>query len=721
MRTDSRGAAGFVAKVSALTAAVACTALFVVPAAASATSFPVTTTANGGAGSLRAAIASANSNPGKDTIPINTTGVLTLQSALPNIAGSVDITGPGATKFMVSGADQYQPFLVLPAATVAISGLTIAHGACDGSPCSIGAGILNEGDLTLNRTVVTQNTVTISGGTDAFATGGGIYNTSSGVLHVVLSTISQNTADSEGGTSQNAPSGGGIANFGTVTLDRSTVASNHAVAHAGAGGTVNVFGGGISNIAVLTITRSTISNNTASANDSTIANSANGGGVANGNAPAQVDVSIDRSTIADNVVTASGPGGSTNITQGGGFLSSGGTFSLRSSTLAHNSAATGGNIDSDTNLPIQNSIVSNPEVGANCIGPPTSQGYNISDDSSCSFGMATDQTADPLLAPSLNANGGPTKTYALMTGSPAVDKGQSAVGETIDQRGKPRPHDFANIANASGGDGTDIGALEAQPANTTIDSGPGGTTSDPTPTFSFHATEAGSTFECKVDGQSFASCTSPSTLAHLADGAHTFQVRAKDPAGNPDPSPASRSFTVKTAEVKVSGSTVVVTAAGTSKDNFRISQPAPDTIRVTDAPSGSFTGSGIHVGAGCTTSGDSTANCDAAGVNLLKVTAASAPDKVTNLTSVPSTLLGGPASDILIGGAANDSLDGGTGADTFKGMNGNDKLLAHDLASDTAINCDGGTTPGGADKANLDLLPKDPDSIVHGCETKSRN
>jgi hypothetical protein len=53
-------------------------------------------------------------------------------------------------------------------------------------------------------------------------------------------------------------------------------------------------------------------------------------------------------------------------------------------------------------------------------------------------------------------------------------------------------------------------------------------------------------------------------------------------------------------------------------------------------------------------------------------------------------------------------------------MNGNDRLLARDLASDTTINCDGGGTPGTADRADLDLLPMDPGSAIFGCETRTR-
>ena len=41
-------------------------------------------------------------------------------------------------------------------------------------------------------------------------------------------------------------------------------------------------------------------------------------------------------------------------------------------------------------------------------------------------------------------------------------------------------------------------------------------------------------------------------------------------------------------------------------------------------------------------------------------------------------------------------------------MNGNDRLLGRDLTSDTTIDCDGGTTHGTADRADLDALPRIP-------------
>ncbi len=87
---------------------------------------------------------------------------------------------------------------------------------------------------------------------------------------------------------------------------------------------------------------------------------------------------------------------------------------------------------------------------------------------------------------------------------------------------------------------------DTTPPETTIASGPvaGLTTTDSTPTFEFGSTEWGSTFQCRVDEAAFVSCASPFTVATLADGSHTFEVRASDAAGNTDPTPASRVFTV---------------------------------------------------------------------------------------------------------------------------------------------------------------------------------
>lgn len=64
-------------------------------------------------------------------------------------------------------------------------------------------------------------------------------------------------------------------------------------------------------------------------------------------------------------------------------------------------------------------------------------------------------------------------------------------------------------------------------------------------TFEFTSSEAGSSFECKLDDGPFESCLSPRTYTKLKKGTHSFQVRAKDQAGNVDPTPAAQTFKVK--------------------------------------------------------------------------------------------------------------------------------------------------------------------------------
>ena len=85
----------------------------------------------------------------------------------------------------------------------------------------------------------------------------------------------------------------------------------------------------------------------------------------------------------------------------------------------------------------------------------------------------------------------------------------------------------------------------------------------------------------------------------------------------------------------------MVTAAAGAKDNFAITRPSASVLRVTDLPGGAYTGSGVHTGAGCTRSGDHTANCSASGITRIQVSAGDQADKVVNSTAVRSSLYGG--------------------------------------------------------------------------------
>jgi hypothetical protein len=107
----------------------------------------------------------------------------------------------------------------------------------------------------------------------------------------------------------------------------------------------------------------------------------------------------------------------------------------------------------------------------------------------------------------------------------------------------PRPNSVAPSESAcdqsQGGPDNRPGAPQ-----TKLKGKPPKTGHDRTPTFRFSSSEAGSTFQCKIDRKPFKRCRSPFTTKRLAFGRHVFKVRARDAGGQVDPSPASFSFTV---------------------------------------------------------------------------------------------------------------------------------------------------------------------------------
>lgn len=79
------------------------------------------------------------------------------------------------------------------------------------------------------------------------------------------------------------------------------------------------------------------------------------------------------------------------------------------------------------------------------------------------------------------------------------------------------------------------------PPNTSIVTKPDPVTPVASAGFTF-SSDTGSSFECSIDGGAYSSCVSPMTVSGLSGGSHAIQVRAKDPAGQVDPSPDSAVF-----------------------------------------------------------------------------------------------------------------------------------------------------------------------------------
>ena len=245
--------------------------------------------------------------------------------------------------------------------------------------------------------------------------------------------------------------GGAILNQGTLTIDHSTLGSNKTTSYGGA-----IFNNG----GTVTISYSTIINNQA----------ADGGAIFH----SEGTINVDRSAIRSNIATMNGGGihidvGTVNVTNttfydnradgGGGIYMRGNQLSIANSTFNRNRANTGGalwNFAGQTN--IKNTILSgsrdmnDTSASLNCDGfSVTSGGRNIVSDNTCvpnPSSVGDLLSTDPKLDAFLRDNGGPTRTFKLLDGSPAIDYGLNC--PNIDKRGVKRPI----------GTACDVGAFE---------------------------------------------------------------------------------------------------------------------------------------------------------------------------------------------------------------------------------------------------------------------
>lgn len=116
------------------------------------------------------------------------------------------------------------------------------------------------------------------------------------------------------------------------------------------------------------------------------------------------------------------------------------------------------------------------------------------------------------------------------------------------------------------------------PPQTSIDARPPDPSGSSTASFAYSSTEAGSSFECALDGGGFSGCPpSGITYTGLSSGPHAFQVRAIDSSGNVDATPAGYSFSVALAPPPLP-SPIPPSTAGTAKpDTKLLGKPAAKT------------------------------------------------------------------------------------------------------------------------------------------------
>lgn len=185
-----------------------------------------------------------------------------------------------------------------------------------------------------------------------------------------------------------------------------------------------------------------------------------------------------------------------------------------------------------------NAYKSNVGVITASNGTPDHAGNTISSSQAIGFTLASDEVSgDPQFVS--------TTDLHLQSTSPAIDLPTLDLWSP-DYDGNSRPAGNGDSGayeyQASGPDTT-------EPTTTITGGTPSNPTSSTSASISFTGTDnVGVTgFECRLDGGSWAACTSPHALSSLTDGSHTFEVRAVDAASNVDSTPASATWTVDTA------------------------------------------------------------------------------------------------------------------------------------------------------------------------------
>jgi YVTN family beta-propeller protein len=259
---------------------------------------------------------------------------------------------------------------------------------------------------------------------------------------------------------------------------------------------------------------------------------------------------------------------------------------------------------------------------------------------------------------------------------------------------------YATATDAAGNESSCSSGLtyveDSTPPDTIIDTGPaeGSTTTATAATFTFHATQSGSTFACKLDTGAPEACDAGTrTYTGLTRGSHTFSVVATDAAGNSDPSAATRTWTINAPPVAaddaytvIGGATLTIGAPGVlGNDTDADNDPLTAQLGITTTkgtltlnPNGSLTYTPGEDATGTDTftyrASDGLATSNFATVTIT-ITAGCDGVRATRVgTTGNDTLTGTGGNDVIVGLGGNDTIDAGSGNDRVCGGSGNDTI-----------------------------------------------
>ena len=376
-----------------------------------------------------------------------------------------DVILDGEGNLTVDGNDDHRVLSVVPDVTVDLVGMTVSGGFLNFEGAQ-GAGILNEGTLTITNCNISWNGTVQSRWGNGNGGGGGIYN--SGTLMLESTTVQDNYAG--------YGEGSGIYTVGVATLVSSRVSHNGYNYNEPTSNGSGIF----NNSGTLTLIDSTVSLNSDGSGDAAAIDS-HSATLLLVNSVVSENISLQSGSIlfsgSATVVNSTVSGNVTASSSISGIEGYDGTLTLINSTVVppqQSRAVLGGY---RIEMIVANSIIVGDGVDGTCELYPgffsvISGGGNIeSTTNDCGLTHPTDLvdvTSQELNLDPLADNGGPTMTHALLPGSVAIDRIPPSM--CVDADGQPLTTDQRGVARPQGS-ACDVGAFESQCSGVDCDDG----------------------------------------------------------------------------------------------------------------------------------------------------------------------------------------------------------------------------------------------------------